>query len=86
VAFLDIEHGKKLTAKYVLNRLINYYYDHKTFIRHGLRLLHPAVFVLQKLPLFEPWAHLYGLARKPATDDLPAYLRTNGHDGAPAAE
>ena len=81
--FLEVEHGKRLTAKYVLNRLINYYYDHKTFIRHGLRLLHPAVFVLQKLPLFEPWAHLYALARKPATDrsnaEPPAYLRTDAH-------
>lgn len=86
LALLDVEHGKRLTAKYVLNRLINYYYDHKTFIRHGLRLLHPAVFVLQKVPLFEPWAHLYALARKPSNDDLPAYLRTNGHNGAPAAE
>jgi 2-polyprenyl-3-methyl-5-hydroxy-6-metoxy-1,4-benzoquinol methylase len=86
VQLLEIEHGKRLTAKYVLNRLINYYYDHKTFIRHGLRLLHPAVFVLQKVPLFEPWAHLYVLARKPDTE-LPAYLRTGALDtGAPGAD
>lgn len=65
IVFLDVEHGKRLTAKYVLNRLINYYYDHRTFLRNGLRLLHPAVFLLAKVPLFEPWAHLYAVARKP---------------------
>jgi 2-polyprenyl-3-methyl-5-hydroxy-6-metoxy-1,4-benzoquinol methylase len=78
IAFLEIEHGKRLTAKYVLNRLINYYYNHRTFIRTGLRLLHPAVFVLQHVPLFEPWAHLYALARKPGGPDAaPPHLRRN---------
>jgi len=66
IVFVDIEHGKRLTAKYVLNRLINYYYDHKTFIRTGLSLLRPIVFLMAKVPLFEPWAHLYAVARKPA--------------------
>jgi len=66
IVFVDIEHGKRLTAKYVLNRLINYYYDHKAFIRTGLSLLRPAVFLMAKVPLFEPWAHLYAVARKPA--------------------
>jgi 2-polyprenyl-3-methyl-5-hydroxy-6-metoxy-1,4-benzoquinol methylase len=74
VVALEVEHGKRLTGKYVLNRLINYYYDHRAFIRNGLRLLHPAVLLLGKVPLFEPWAHLYAIARKPA-DDPPPYLR-----------
>ncbi len=65
VLFVDIEHGKRLTAKYVLNRLVNYYYDHKTYIRTGLSLLRHVVFLMAKLPLFEPWAHLYAVARKP---------------------
>lgn len=64
--FLNIEHGKSLSPKYVLNRLINYYYDHRAFIRNGLRLLHPAMWLLGKAVLFEPWAHLYAVARKPA--------------------
>jgi 2-polyprenyl-3-methyl-5-hydroxy-6-metoxy-1,4-benzoquinol methylase len=76
---LDVEHGKRLTAKYVLNRLINYYYDHRTFLRNGLRLLHPAVVVLGKVPLFEPWAHLYAIARRPPerapNGSLPGYLQ-----------
>ena len=76
IEFLEIEHGKKLSMKYVLNRLINYYYDHRTFLRNGLRILHPAMFVLGKLPLFEPWAHLYAVARKPATSSpIPADLQ-----------
>jgi SAM-dependent methyltransferase len=85
IDFVDVEHGKALTAKYVLNRLINYYYDHRAFIRHGLRLLHPAVFVLGKLPLFEPWAHLYAIARKPLTADapVPSFMREPDHT-APA--
>ena len=65
IVFLKVEHGKRLTAKYVLNRLINYYYDHRTIIRNGLRLLHPMMLVLGKAALFEPWAHLYAVARKP---------------------
>ena len=76
IEFLEIEHGKKLSAKYVLNRLINYYYDHRTFLRNGLRVLHPAMFLLGKLPLFEPWAHLYAVARKPGTPStIPAHLQ-----------
>ena len=76
IEFLEIEHGKKLSMKYVLNRLINYYYDHRTFLRNVLRTLHPAMFVLGKLPLFEPWAHLYAVARKPsASSPLPADLQ-----------
>ena len=51
--------------KYVRNRLINYYYAHRALLRNGLRILHPAMFVLGKVPLFEPWAHLYAVARKP---------------------
>lgn len=82
IIFLEIEHGKRLTAKYVLNRLINYYYDHRAFLRNGLRLLHLAVFLLGKVPLFEPWAHLYALARKPAqavpAGRIPPYLRAAG--------
>lgn len=70
IEFSEIEHGKKLSAKYVLNRLINYYYDHRTFLRNGLRLLHSAMLLLGKLPLFEPWAHLYAVARKPGTPSL----------------
>jgi len=66
IELLEVEHGKRLSLKYVLNRLINYYYDHRTFLRNGLRLLHPVIFVLGKVPLFEPWAHLYAVARKPA--------------------
>lgn len=66
IVLLEVEHGKRLTLKYVLNRLINYYYDHRTFIRNGLRLLRPLVLLLGKVPLFEPWAHLYVAARKPA--------------------
>ncbi len=65
LVFLEVEHGKRLTMKYVLNRLINYYYDHRRFIRNGLRILHPAVFLLGKVGLFEPWAHLYAVARRP---------------------
>jgi 2-polyprenyl-3-methyl-5-hydroxy-6-metoxy-1,4-benzoquinol methylase len=61
----DVEHGKRLSPKYVLNRLINYYYDHRRFIRNGLRVLHPVMFVLSGAVLFEPWAHLYVVARKP---------------------
>jgi SAM-dependent methyltransferase len=83
IVFLEIEHGKRLHAKYVLNRLINYYYDHRTFLRNGLRLLHPAVFLLAKVPLFEPWAHLYALARKPETarpgERPPPFLRSDDH-------
>jgi len=68
IELLEVEHGKKLSMKYVLNRLINYYYDHRTFLRNGLRIFHPAMFVLGKVPLFEPWAHLYAIARKPASE------------------
>ena len=76
IEFLEIEHGKKLSMKYVLNSLINYYCDHRTFLRTVLRTLHPAMFVLGKLPLFEPWAHLYAVARKPsASSPLPADLQ-----------
>ena len=75
VVSLQVEHGKRLTAKYVLNRLINYYYDHRTFLRNGLRLLKPAVYLLQHVPLFEPWAHLYAVARKPE-DGEPSNGRT----------
>jgi SAM-dependent methyltransferase len=76
IELLEIEHGKRLSAKYVLNRLINYYYDHRTALRNGLRLLHPVMLVLGKVPLFEPWAHLYAVARKPARSrtGLPAHL------------
>ena len=65
VLHLEVEHGKKLTLKYVLNRLMNYYYDHRAFIRNGLLLLHPFVLLLGKVVVFEPWAHLYAIARKP---------------------
>jgi 2-polyprenyl-3-methyl-5-hydroxy-6-metoxy-1,4-benzoquinol methylase len=76
IVFLEIEHGKRLSAKYVLNRLINYYYDHRTFLRNGLRLLHPPMLLLGKVPLFEPWAHLYAVARRPASSNgVPSYLR-----------
>jgi 2-polyprenyl-3-methyl-5-hydroxy-6-metoxy-1,4-benzoquinol methylase len=76
IVFLEIEHGKRLSAKYVLNRLINYYYDHRTFLRNGLRLLHPPMLLLGKVPLFEPWAHLYAVARRSANaNGVPAYLR-----------
>ena len=57
--------------KYVLNRLINYYYDHRTFLRNSLRVLQPAMFVLGKAAVFEPWAHLYAVARKPAASGAP---------------
>lgn len=76
VVFLEIEHGKRLSGKYVLNRLINYYYDHRAFIRNGLRVLHPPMMLLGKVPLFEPWAHLYALARKPSPTGVPAFLRS----------
>lgn len=81
--FLNVEHGKRLSPKYVLNRLINYYYDHRTFIRNGLRLLHPAMWLLNRAVLFEPWAHLYAVARKPETAgavQVPPHLarKTNG--------
>lgn len=66
IVVLEIEHGKRLTMKYVLNRLINYYYNHRTFLSSGLRVLRPAMFLLGKAALFEPWAHLYAVARKPA--------------------
>ena len=65
IVLLEIEHGKQLTMKYVLNRLINYYYNHRTFFSNGLRVLRPAMFLLGKAALFEPWAHLYAVARKP---------------------
>jgi len=65
IVLLEIEHGKQLTMKYVLNRLINYYYNHRTFLSNGLRVLRPAMFLLGKAALFEPWAHLYAVARKP---------------------
>ena len=84
VVFVEVEHGKKLTAKYALNRLINYYYDHRTFIRNGLRLLQPAVLVLGKVPLFEPWAHLYALARKPAVGPaVPTHLAREERNASP---
>ena len=77
ILFLDVEHGKKLTLKYVLNRLINYYYNHRTFLRSGLRVLYPVMLLLGKLVAFEPWAHLYALARKPEAPtpapDLPIF-------------
>jgi 2-polyprenyl-3-methyl-5-hydroxy-6-metoxy-1,4-benzoquinol methylase len=77
IELLEIEHGKRLTGKYVLNRLINYYYDHRTFLRNGLRLLHPVIWASSAIPLFEPWAHLYAIARRPAqTNGVPGYLRT----------
>lgn len=74
--FLNVEHGKRLSPKYVLNRLINYYYDHRTFIRNGLRLLHPVMALFEKAVLFEPWAHLYAVARKPEVDParVPSHL------------
>ncbi len=80
IEFVEIEHGKSLSMKYVLNRLINYYYDHRTFLRNGLRILHPAMFVLGKVPLFEPWAHLYAVARRPgeATGGVPPELQRDG--------
>ena len=71
ILYLEVEHGKKLTMKYVLNRLINYYYDHRTFLRNSLRVLQPAMFVLGKAAVFEPWAHLYAVARKPAASGAP---------------
>jgi hypothetical protein len=75
IEFVEIEHGKRLTGKYVLNRLINYYYDHRTFLRNGLRLLHPLIWASSAVPLFEPWAHLYAVARRPANSNgVPAYL------------
>lgn len=78
ILMLEVEHGKHLTAKYVLNRLINYYYNHRTFIKNGLRLLHPAVLLLGKVPLFEPWAHLYAIARRPdAPSTIPAHLHAS---------
>ena len=82
IQLLEVEHGKRLTLKYVLNRLINYYYDHRKFLRNGLRLLRPAL-LLGKLEVFEPWAHLYAIARRPperaAGESVPPYLqRTNG--------
>ena len=70
IVFLEIEHGKQLTLKYVLNRLINYYYDHRAFLRTGLRVFRPAMFLLGKGALFEPWAHLYAVARKPAAPSV----------------
>jgi hypothetical protein len=77
IELLEIEHGKRLTGKYVLNRLINYYYDHRTFLRNGLRLLHPVIWASSAIPLFEPWAHLYAIARRPAqTNGVLGYLRT----------
>jgi 2-polyprenyl-3-methyl-5-hydroxy-6-metoxy-1,4-benzoquinol methylase len=86
IVFLEVEHGKRLTGKYVLNRLINYYYDHRAFLRNGLRLLHPPMLLLGKVPLFEPWAHLYALARKPSSAPragVPPYLSSaNGHTPA----
>lgn len=66
IEFLEVEHGKKLTLKYIFNRLINYYYDHRAFIRNGLRLLWPVRLLFGRAVLFEPWAHLYTVARKPA--------------------
>jgi len=77
IVYLEIEHGKRLSAKYVLNRLINYYYDHRTFLKNGLRLLHPPMLLLNKVPLFEPWAHLYAIARRPVSPraGVPPYLR-----------
>lgn len=78
IEFLEVEHGKKLSMKYVLNRLINYYYNHRTILRNGLRVFHPAMIVLGKVPLFEPWAHLYAVARKPRASEssIPETLRT----------
>ena len=79
IEFVEIEHGKRLTGKYVLNRLINYYYDHRTFLRNGLRLLHPVIWASAAVPLFEPWAHLYAVARRPANSNgVPAYLSAAG--------
>ena len=75
IELLEIEHGKRLTGKYVLNRLINYYYDHRTFLKNGLRLLHPVIWASSAVPLFEPWAHLYAIARRPAsTNGVPQFL------------
>ena len=86
IIFLEIEHGKQLTMKYVLNRLINYYYNHRTFIRNGLRMLHPPVLLLGKVVLFEPWAHLYAVARKPTLSfpnaAVPGHLLAREPDGA----
>ncbi|MEX0785412.1 MAG: class I SAM-dependent methyltransferase [Dehalococcoidia bacterium] len=81
IVFLDVEHGKRLSMKYVLNRLINYYYDHRAFLRNGLRILHPALLLLGMVPLFEPWAHLYVLARKPEAGVPPEFRSANGHSG-----
>ena len=67
IVLLEVEHGKKLTMKYVLNRLINYYYNHRTFLSNSLRIFRPPMFLLGKAAVFEPWAHLYAIARKPAT-------------------
>jgi len=77
IELLEIEHGKKLSMKYVFNRLINYYYNHRTVLSNGLRVLHPAMIVLGKVPLFEPWAHLYAVARRPNAPerDIPEALR-----------
>jgi 2-polyprenyl-3-methyl-5-hydroxy-6-metoxy-1,4-benzoquinol methylase len=87
IVSLEVEHGKGLSPKYVLNRLINYYYDHRTVIRNGLRLLHPIMPLLGKAVLFEPWAHLYAVARKPleppSVGGLPPSLRERTPEGAP---
>jgi 2-polyprenyl-3-methyl-5-hydroxy-6-metoxy-1,4-benzoquinol methylase len=80
---LEVEHGKRLTLKYVLNRLINYYYDHKKFIRNSLRLLTPLL-VVGKLEVFEPWAHLYAVARKPERT-VPDHLRATSSNGMRSA-
>ncbi len=83
IEFLEIEHGKRLTGKYVLNRLINYYYDHRAFLRNGLRLLHPVIWASGAVPLFEPWAHLYAIARRPASSNgVPPFLRAARDSGA----
>ena len=87
IASLEVEHGSGLSPKYVLNRLINYIYDHRTVIRNGLRLLHPIMPLLGKAVLFEPWAHLYAVARKPlqpsSAGDIPSHLRERTPEGAP---
>jgi SAM-dependent methyltransferase len=82
---LEVEHGKRLTLKYVINRLINYYYDHRKFIRNGLRLLRPLL-IVGKLEVFEPWAHLYAIARKPvgAVDAVPEHLHGPSQNGTQA--
>ena len=87
IVSLEVEHGKGLSPKYVLNRLINYYYDHRTVFRNGLRLLHPVMPLLGKAVLFEPWAHLYAVARKPlqpsSVGEIPSHLRERTPEGAP---